>query len=95
MNARRDNTCRLGAVYGVLALAGRVLSREGGSKHLELHGENTSDRLKLGLHTLCASLAQAICGLRGIQTVPASPQVLGTRVPGGQTRVLISGHTRL
>jgi hypothetical protein len=41
-----------GAVYGVPALAGRVLSLEGGSKHLEIKGESGSDRLKPELHTL-------------------------------------------
>jgi hypothetical protein len=40
-----------------------VLSLEGGSKHLEIHGESASDRLKPGLHTLCPSFACEICGL--------------------------------
>ena len=49
-----------GAVYGVPALAGRVLSLEGGSKHLEIKGETASDRLKPGLHTPCPSFALAL-----------------------------------
>ena len=52
-------------MYGVQALAGRALSLEGGSKHLEIHGETASDRLKPGLHTLCPSFAYEICGLGG------------------------------
>ena len=47
-----DNKRGLGAVYGVPALAGKVLSLEGGAKHLEIHGETASDRLKPGFHTL-------------------------------------------
>jgi hypothetical protein len=44
-------------MFGVPALAGKVLPFEGGSKHLEIHGETASDRLKPGLHTLCPSFA--------------------------------------
>ena len=36
---------------------------EDGSKHSEIHGETTSDRLKPGLHTLYPSLVYEICGL--------------------------------
>ena len=53
----------LGAVYGVTALASKVLSLEGGSKHLEIHGETASDQLKPELHTLCHLFACEICGL--------------------------------
>ena len=42
----------LGAEYGVPALAGSALSLGGGSKHLEIHGETPSHRLKPGIHTL-------------------------------------------
>ena len=51
MSARFDNKRGLGTVYGVPALAGKVLSLEAGAKHLEIRGETTSGRLKLGLHT--------------------------------------------
>src|ERR1035438_2504974 len=40
-------------------------SLEGGSRHLEIHDETASDRLKPGLHTLCPSFACEICGLEG------------------------------
>src|ERR1035438_4540827 len=39
-----------GTMYGVPALAGKVLSVEGRSKHLEIRDETASDRLKPGLH---------------------------------------------
>ena len=44
------------AVYGVPALAGIVLSLEGGAKHLEILGKTASKRLKPGFHTLCPSI---------------------------------------
>jgi hypothetical protein len=61
VNARFDNKRGLGAVYGVPALAGRVLSLEGGSKHLEIRGETASGRLKPELHTLWPSFACECC----------------------------------
>jgi hypothetical protein len=57
VNARFDSNRGFGAVYGVRALAGRVLSFEGGSKHSEIRGESAIDRLKPGLHTQFPSLA--------------------------------------
>ena len=56
-------------MYGVPASAGRVLSLEGGLKHLEIHDETASDRLKPGLHTLYPSFACEICGLATNGTV--------------------------
>ena len=50
--SRFDNLRGLGAGYGVPALAGSALSLGGGSKHLEIHGETPSHRLKPGIHTL-------------------------------------------
>ena len=47
----------MGWVYGVPALAGKVLSLEGGSKQLQVPGETSSDRLKPGLHTVCPLFA--------------------------------------
>src|ERR1017187_8301493 len=47
----------MGWVYGVPALAGKVLSLEGGSKQLQVPGETSSDRLKPGLHTVCPVFA--------------------------------------
>ena len=44
-------------MYGVPALAGKVLPFEGGSKHSEIHGETASDRLKPGLHALSSLFA--------------------------------------
>jgi hypothetical protein len=38
VSARCDHKRGLGAVYGVPALAGRVLPLEGGPKHFEIHG---------------------------------------------------------
>jgi len=58
-----DSKRGLGAVYGVPALAGTVLSLDDGSKHWQLPGEAASDRLKPGLHTLCPPFASEICGL--------------------------------
>ena len=51
-NLYSANAAYFATVYGVPALAGWVLSLEGGSKHLEIHGKTASDRLKPGLHTL-------------------------------------------
>src|ERR1039458_9191751 len=63
-NRRRcDNKRGFAAVYGVPALAGKMLPLHGGSKLLEIHDETASDRLKPGLHTLCPSFACEICGL--------------------------------
>jgi hypothetical protein len=53
-------------MYGVPALAGKVLPFAGRSKHSEIHGETASDRLKPGLHTLSSSFACEICGLTPI-----------------------------
>ena len=65
MSARFDNKRGLGAVYGVPALAGKVLSLEGGSKHLEIQGETASGRLKPGLQTL-ASLPLGVFALTAV-----------------------------
>ena len=73
MRARRDKKRELAAVYGVPASAGRMPSLEGGSRHLEIHDETASDRLKPGLHTLCPSFACNICGLVALGETPALP----------------------
>ena len=70
---QRGHDLREGAVYGVPASAGKVLSFEGDSKHLEIHREAASDRLKPGLHTLCPSSACEIGGLDGVWSVWAKP----------------------
>jgi hypothetical protein len=57
VSVRFDNKRRLGAVYGVPALAGKVVSLEGGSKHLEFRAETAPDRLKPGLPTRCPPCA--------------------------------------
>ena len=67
MSARFDNKRGLGAGYGVPALAGKVLSFEGGSKHLEIHDETTSGRLKPGLHALCSSCASERSRLAAVE----------------------------
>ena len=56
---------KLAAVYGVPALAGRLLPFEDGSKYLEIHDQTSSDRLKPGLHTLCPSFECELCGQPG------------------------------
>ena len=69
VSARFDNKRGLVAGYGVPALASRILSLEGGSKHLEIQGETVSGRLKPGLHTLCPSFACEISPLGTLRVI--------------------------
>ena len=68
MRSLRHYKCGFARLYGVPALAGRVLVLEGGSNHWEIHDEAASDRLKPGLHTWCPSFAREIGRLRAIRT---------------------------
>ena len=63
-------------MYGVPALAGKVLFLEGGPRHLEIQGETASDRLKPGLHTLCPSFASEICELTYLHRVEMALMLL-------------------
>jgi hypothetical protein len=49
-------------MYGLPALAGKVLPLEGGPKYSEIDSEAASDRLKPGLHIRCPSFAREPLG---------------------------------
>ena len=67
VRSRFDTHRGLGAVPGVPALAGSVLSLERGAKYLEIQVEPPSHQLKPELHTRCPP---HLCEINGFRDLP-------------------------